>query len=229
MKAFILFFIMLFSIPSFAEVSVVQVENAMRVAEQDKSKLIAAEALAFQAVKENPESAKANYYYHQVLNSLNKSESAIYKNKYEELKQKESSNTFYFIMKVLAVIITLVMLTMLVIFIISSYIKRLNESAANRLLLNEENRKKTESKAKEKGMLRELIASKQLLEDAKLSIKLANNQKYQRIYMDIEEVEGLVVDAIEVLSEGSSYSERNINEILSNVQSAIQYVAKTVK
>jgi len=84
---------------SWAQVTVEQAETAMHAAEQDKNKLSNAEDLLRQAVKENPESYKANYYLAQILEQTKKPDALIYQNKANKIHSDEVSDdlvSFFF-------------------------------------------------------------------------------------------------------------------------------------
>lgn len=194
---------------SWAQVTVEQAETAMHAAEQDKSKLSNAEDILRQAVKENPDSYKANYYLSQVLEQTKKPDAPVYQNKAEKIRKDELSSSLWsgiFWMFGLAAVVGAS------IFGYQEYKRRVEEKER----VEELNRLSS-------AYSRKFIDAQRELQNIVMHLEMCDVKFNNKIYNDIDELKSSVCDIVERITEGHDWTKREAENLLVEVSNCINY------
>lgn len=201
-----------FPFQSFANVTVAQAETAMHIAEQDKSKLNDAENILQQAVKENPDSYKANAYLSQILKAEKSPLASIYEYKAAKIKSHEQS--------VMAIHFAMWLFTLIIIggalaFFGNNYIQKRRQRENEAML-----------EAEASSYIRKFVDARKLLQDLVLDLELKDVRFNNKVYADIKELQSCIVDIIERLHEGHEWSISEAEDLLRQVTNCINYCEK---
>jgi len=200
---------------SWAQVTVEQAETAMHAAEQDKNKLSNAEDLLRQAVKENPESYKANYYLAQILEQTKKPDALIYQNKANKIHSDEVSDdlvSFFFWGVFLAALVGGG------IFGYQYY----------------ERRKEEEARIQELDQLsssysRKFVDAQRELDNVVIHLEMCDVKFNHKIYNDIKELRTAICDIVERITEGHDWTKREAENLLDEVTECINHCRNKFK
>lgn len=215
MRKIILLCAALAATTSFANVTVEQAETAMHAAEQDKSKLSNAEDVLRQAVKENPESYKANFYLSQILDETKKPDAEIYHNKAAKLYKDEVNHTMLVSLFWLFAIIAMVVGG---IFGYQYY----------------ERKKSEKEEAEELDRLssvysRKFVDAQRELDNIVIHLEMCDVKFNNKIYNDIKEVKSAICDIVERITEGHNWTKTEAEDLLAEVTNCINYCRNNFK
>ena len=201
--------------PAFANVTVEQAETAMHAAEQDKSKLPDAENILRQAVKENPDSYKANFYLSQVLQLTKKPDAEVVKKKAENIKSEQRMNAF---MSFMLGIFLSICIVVGIFFGWNKYRARLEE---------EERRQELEKLSS--AYSRKFVDAQRELWNIVIHLEMCGVKFNNKIYNDINELKSSICDIVERITEGHYWSKREAENLLEEVTNCINYCRTKLK
>lgn len=194
---------------SWAQVTVEQAETAMHAAEQDKSKLPDAENILRQAVKENPDSYKANFYLSQVLQLTKKPDAEVVKKKAENIQSEQAKHKFLSFMLGLIFGACVIAGTF---FGWNKYRARLEE---------EERRQELEKLSSVYS--RKFVDAQRELQNIVIHLEMCDVKFNNKIYNDINELKSSICDIVERITEGHDWSKREAENLLEEVTNCINY------